>query len=102
MASVDAENVTRDNHVRSEEFFDVANHPGMTYKVTGLNLTDGEGTVSGELTLRGVTKPVELDTEFNGAAVDALGVTRAGFTSSTSIPARSSTLPGTLFSRPAV
>ncbi|MBD2763077.1 YceI family protein [Kocuria sp. cx-455] len=85
MASVDTKNETRDNHVRSEEFFDVANHPEMTYKVTGLNLTDGEGTVSGELTLRGVTKPVELDTEFNGVAVDAFGVTRAGFTASTSI-----------------
>lgn len=85
MASVDTKNETRDNHVRSEEFFDVANHPEMTYKITGLNLTDGEGTVSGELTLRGVTKPVELDAEFNGVAVDAFGVTRAGFTASTAI-----------------
>ena len=85
MASVDTKNETRDNHIRSEEFFDVANHPKMTYKVTGLNLTDGEGTVSGELTLRGVSKPVELKAEFNGVAVDAFGVTRAGFTASTSI-----------------
>lgn len=85
MSSVDTKNETRDNHVRSEEFFDVANHPTMSYKVTGLNLTDGEGTVSGELTLRGVTKPVELEAEFNGVAVDAFGVTRAGFTASTSI-----------------
>lgn len=85
MASVDTKNEARDNHVRSEEFFDVANHPEMTYKVTGLDLADGEGTVSGELTLRGVTKPVELKAEFNGVAVDAFGVTRAGFTASTSI-----------------
>lgn len=85
MASVDTKNETRDNHVRSEEFFDVANHPEMTYKITGLNLTDGEGTVSGELTLRGVTQPVELKAEFNGVAVDAFGVTRAGFTASTAI-----------------
>lgn len=85
MASVDTKNETRDNHVRSEEFFDVANHPKMTYKVTGLNLTDGEGTVTGELTLRDVTKPVELEAEFNGVAVDAFGVTRAGFTASTAI-----------------
>ena len=85
MASVDTKNETRDNHVRSEEFFDVANHPEMTYRILGLNLTDGEGTVSGELTLRGVTKPVELEAEFNGVAVDAFGVTRAGFTASTAI-----------------
>ena len=85
MNSVDTKNETRDNHVRSAEFFDVENHPQMTYKITGLELNDGEGTVTGELTLRGVTKPVKLDAEFNGVAVDAFGVTRAGFTASTSI-----------------
>ena len=85
MASVNTKNEARDNHVRSEEFFDVANHSEMTYKITGVNLADGEGTVSGELTLRGVTKPVELDTEFNGVAVDAFGTTRAGFTARTTI-----------------
>lgn len=85
MASVDTKNETRDNHVRSEEFFDVANHPEMTYEITGVDLADGEGTVSGELTLRGVTKPVDLEAEFNGVAVDAFGVTRAGFSASATI-----------------
>ena len=78
MNSVDTKNETRDNHVRSAEFFDVENHPQMTYKITGLELNDGEGTVTGELTLRGVTKPVKLDAEFNGVAVDPFGATRAG------------------------
>ena len=85
VASVDTKNEGRDNHVRSAEFFDVENHPEMTYQITGLDLTDGEGTVSGTLTLRGVSREVTLDTEFNGVAVDAFGTTRAGFTASTTI-----------------
>ena len=85
VASVDTKNEGRDNHVRSAEFFDVENHPEMTYQITGLDLTDGEGTVSGTLTLRGVSREVALDTEFNGVAVDAFGTTRAGFTASTTI-----------------
>ncbi|CAL8896291.1 hypothetical protein KVA01_22820 [Kocuria varians] len=84
-ASVDTKNEGRDNHVRGAEFFDVENYPEMTYKVTGVELTDGEGTVKGQLTLRGVTKDVDLDTEFNGVAVDAFGTTRAGFSASTTI-----------------
>ncbi|MDO4920127.1 YceI family protein [Kocuria sp.] len=85
MASVDTKNEARDNHVRGGDFFDVENHPEMTYEITGLNLSDGEGTVTGKLTLRGVTQEVDLDAEFNGVAVDAFGTTRAGFSATTSI-----------------
>ncbi|GAA2522833.1 MAG: YceI family protein [Kocuria sp.] len=83
--SVDTKNEGRDNHVRSAEFFDVENYPQMTYKITGVELNGDEGTVKGQLTLRDVTKDVDLAVEFNGVAVDPFGATRAGFSASTSI-----------------
>lgn len=85
MASVDTKNEARDNHVRSAEFFDVETFPQMSYDITGVHLDGGEGTVTGTLTLRGVSREVELETEFNGVAVDAFGTTRAGFTAATTI-----------------
>jgi len=80
VASVDTNNEGRDNHVRSGDFFDAANHPTAAYHATGVVVGDGESVLNGELTLRGVTKPVPLRVEANGFGPDPQGGTRAGFT----------------------
>lgn len=68
-ASVDTENQTRDDHLRTPEFFNSEKNPDMTFKMTKFSKEDGnEGDVYGELTINGVTKPVKLDYEFGGSA----------------------------------
>lgn len=83
--SVDTGNPDRDAHVRGEDFFDVEKFPTMTFTSTGFDLAGGEGTITGELSIKGVTKTVELAAEFNGVVVDAFGMTRAGFEATTTI-----------------
>lgn len=83
--SVNTGNADRDAHVRGEDFFDVEKFPTMTFVSNSFDLADGQGTITGELTIKGVTKTVELDTEFNGVVVDAFGATRAGFEAKTTI-----------------
>jgi polyisoprenoid-binding protein YceI len=81
LPSVDTGNETRDNDLRSENFFDAATHPAMTYRSTGIRPTGGQDSflVDGELTIRGVTRPVTLTVEVNGFGPDPYGGTRAGF-----------------------
>ena len=78
--SVDTHDGTRDGHLRSPDFFDVENHPAITYRSTGVRGSGERWTVEGELTVAGVTKPVSLDVEFDGVATDPWGGSRAGFT----------------------
>lgn len=73
--SVNTGDETRDNHLRSADFFDVENHGGMTFTSTSF---DGE-KATGELTIKGVTKPITLDVEFNGVGGDPWGGTRIAF-----------------------
>jgi polyisoprenoid-binding protein YceI len=80
MASIDTNNDARDNHVRSGDFFDVANHPTARYRSTGVVDQDGDFVLEGDLTLKGVTKQVPLQLEINGFGPDVQGGTRAGFT----------------------
>jgi len=84
MASIDTANPMRDDHLRSADFFAVDEHPTMTYRSTGIR-PDGDGyLMDGELTLRGVTRPIGLELEVNGFGFDpfapdpATGA-RAGF-----------------------
>jgi polyisoprenoid-binding protein YceI len=79
LSSVDTGNETRDNDLRSDHFFDVANHPTMTYRSTGIRPDGDNFIVDGDLTLRGVTRPVALTVEVNGFGPDPYGGTRAGF-----------------------
>jgi polyisoprenoid-binding protein YceI len=89
-ASVDLDSVStgapdRDNHIRSADFFDVANHPMMTFQSTGVR-ADGDGfLLDGDLIIRGITKPVSFRLEVNGFGPDAYGGTRVGFSASTVI-----------------
>jgi polyisoprenoid-binding protein YceI len=92
MASIDTRNAERDEHVRSSQILDVAGHPQLTFTATGVapartgrRARHPRYTVEGDLTIRGVTRPVALLTEFHGAGVDQWGGVRAGFTASTRI-----------------
>lgn len=71
--------VDRDGHLKSADFFDVANFPDLTYTSTSLTkISDEELEIVGDLTIRGVSKEVKLKGEFNGIAVDPYGQTKAG------------------------
>lgn len=84
-ASFDSGDANRDTHVKSADFFDVEKYPEMTFKATKVEGDGEDYTVTGDLTIHGVTKPVELEVEFTGVAVDPFGATRAGFTAETEI-----------------
>jgi polyisoprenoid-binding protein YceI len=84
--SIDTGSPDRDTHLRSPDFLDVEKHPTLTFRSTGLELGAGpEFRVPGELTIRGVTRPVVLDAEYLGATVDPWGNTRVGFSATTEI-----------------
>jgi polyisoprenoid-binding protein YceI len=82
LASVDTGSEHRDEHLRSADFLDVASHPTMTYRSTGLRPDGATLLLDGDLTLRGVTKPVTLRVEATGFGSDTFGGTRVGFTAS--------------------
>jgi polyisoprenoid-binding protein YceI len=78
MTSFNTGNEQRDGDVKGENFLDVANHPTMTYRTTGIR-QDGEVIIAdGELTIKGITRPVELAVEVNGFGPDPSVGTRAG------------------------
>jgi polyisoprenoid-binding protein YceI len=81
LASIDTGSADRDAHLKSGDFFDVENNPTMSF--TSTEVTDE--TLKGDLTIKGVTKPVEFDLEFNGLATDPWGNQKAGFEASTEI-----------------
>jgi polyisoprenoid-binding protein YceI len=85
LASIETGAEQRDAHIRSTDFFDVENHPLMTYRSTGIRYDGGDYVVDGELTMKGVTKNVPLTLELNGFGPDAYGGTRAGFTATAEI-----------------
>ncbi|TQJ49440.1 YceI family protein [Phycicoccus sp. SLBN-51] len=81
LASVDTGSADRDAHLKSADFFDVENNPEMTFVSTEVS----EDSLKGDLTIKGVTRPVELDLEFGGVATDPWGNTKAGFEAETEI-----------------
>ncbi|MFO7609491.1 MAG: YceI family protein [Candidatus Krumholzibacteriia bacterium] len=88
LASVDTGNEKRDEHLRSADFFDVAQHPTMTFRSTGVTMDGDEGRLAGELTLNGVTKPVTFDLEYAGQVTDPWGNVRMGFAAEATIDRR--------------
>jgi polyisoprenoid-binding protein YceI len=85
MASIDTRDDKRDAHLRSADFFDVDTFPTMTFASTGVRADGEDYLVDGDLTIRGVTRPVVLRVEFGGVATDPFGYTRAGFSAETEI-----------------
>lgn len=79
VASIDTANADRDVHLRTNDFFDAPNHPKITFKSTKIEPQGGnEFKVTGDFTLRGVTKPITLDVEFLGTSKNPYGKTVAG------------------------
>jgi polyisoprenoid-binding protein YceI len=89
-ATIDATSIStgqeqRDAHIRSADFFHVEEHPSFTFVSTGVKPDGDDYVVDGDLTIRGVTKPVALKLEIGGFGPDAFGGTRAGFSATTEI-----------------
>lgn len=85
-ASIDTRNPDRDAHLRSNDFFDMEHHPQITFTSTNVEqVGTDQYRVTGDLTIKGVTKPVTVDFEYSGTAVDPFGNTRIGFEGSTTV-----------------
>jgi polyisoprenoid-binding protein YceI len=79
-ASVDTNQTQRDEHLRSVEFFDSEKYPKMTFQSTSIEKTDDDTyTVTGDLTIKDVTKSVELKAEYGGSMTDFYGNYKSGF-----------------------
>jgi len=78
--SIDTKNEQRDGHLKSDDFFNAEQFPKMTFTSTGIEKKgDDEYTLAGDLTIRDITKPVELKVEYNGSTKDPWGKERMGF-----------------------
>lgn len=79
LSSIDTGTPDRDAHLRSSDFFDIETHPSMTFVSTGVTQRgDTDFVVTGDLTIKGVTQPLELTVEFLGEGGDPWGGTRVG------------------------
>jgi polyisoprenoid-binding protein YceI len=77
--SIDTRNADRDAHLRSNDFFDMETYPEIRFVSTGVERVDHDTyRVTGDLTVKGVTKPVSVDLEYTGAALDPFGNQRIG------------------------
>jgi polyisoprenoid-binding protein YceI len=85
MTSVETGEPSRDKHLQSADFFDVANFPVATYRSTGLQLSGQNAVVAGQLTIRDITQTVRLDVTYLGHATDPAGKVRALFSASTTV-----------------
>ncbi len=78
-ASVDTSVADRDGHLKAPDFFDTENHPEITFGSTSISAVDDDTyEITGDLTLRGITKPITLTAEIGGAETDAFGYDRIG------------------------
>ncbi|MEU2879891.1 YceI family protein [Streptomyces sp. NPDC007070] len=86
MDSIDTGSADRDGHLKSADFFKTEEFPSMTFRSTRAEALGGDDyRITGDLTILGVTKPVTIDLEFNGAAKDPFGNERVGFEGKTEI-----------------
>lgn len=85
MGSVASGSADRDDHLRSGDFFDVANHPTAQFRSTDVTVDGTRGTVTGELTIKGVARQVELDVEYLGHARDPWDNDRAVFSATATL-----------------
>jgi polyisoprenoid-binding protein YceI len=86
VASINTGQEQRDDHLRTNDFFDAPAFPEITFVSTGVEaLGKDEFRLNGDLTIKGITKPVSVDFEYTGAAKDPFGNVRAGFEGKTVI-----------------
>ena len=85
MNSVESGSRDRDDHLRSSDFFDVANFPEATFRSTSLTWSGAEANIEGELPIVGITRPVSLDVVYVGSVGDPWGGQRAVFSASTEV-----------------
>ena len=80
-ASINTGTADRDGHLKSADFFDVENHEKITFKGTSYDISDDKNSfvLHGDLTIKGITKNINLDVEFNGLMKDPWGNLKAGF-----------------------
>jgi len=78
--SIDTNNAQRDTHLKSADFFDSENHQQLKFVGRKYEGKGEEVSLQGDLTLRGITKPITLNVEFGGIVVDPYGQLKAGFT----------------------
>ena len=83
--SIDTRHERRDADLRTANFFDAVNHPVITFRSTRIERTGDQARIHGELTMRGVTRPVVLEGQFLGTTRNAQGKTRVGFEAETTI-----------------
>ena len=84
-SSINTGQEQRDGHVRSADFLDVDGHPSLTFRSTAVRPAGRHFELDGDLTIRGVTKPVTLEVEANGFTPDPFGGTRTGFSATAEI-----------------
>jgi polyisoprenoid-binding protein YceI len=85
IASIDTRDETRDGHLKSGDFFDAETYPTMTLVSTGIDKDGSDYVLHTDLTIRGITKSVDFELEFEGVSGDPWGGTRAGFTAEAEI-----------------
>jgi len=85
-SSIDTRNADRDGHLRSNDFFDMETYPEISFASTAVEQLDPENyRVTGDLTIKGVTKPVTVDFEYTGSATDPFGNQRIGLEGKTTV-----------------
>ena len=85
-ASIDTRNADRDAHLRSNDFFDMETYPEITFTSTSVEQVGADDyRVTGDLTIKGITKAVTVDLEYTGSATDPFGNQRIGFEGKTTI-----------------
>ena len=85
-ASIDTRNADRDGHLRGNDFFDMERYPEIRFASTGVEQLEAENyRVTGDLTIKGVTKPVVVDFEYTGTAVDPFNNVRIGLEGKTTV-----------------
>ncbi|QEC67692.1 YceI family protein [Panacibacter ginsenosidivorans] len=84
--SISTDNEMRDNHLKSDDFFNAAQYPNMTFKSTSFKKVSGNKyQLKGNLTIRNVTRPVTFDVSYGGSMKDPYGNIKAGFKATTTI-----------------
>ena len=80
IASIETNNEQRDAHLKSDDFFNAEKFPQLAFAGKDYNGSEDEAILTGDLTIRDVTKPIKLNVEYGGTVVDPWGQTKAGFT----------------------